>query len=106
MFGKRNGKKTTTKKDLTEGKVWFVLTMFVLPIIAGSIIQQMYTTVDSIIVGRFVGKTGLAAINSVATLFKFPLNFMEVFPAVRPLSFPDIMVLKIRMNLASLFVLH
>ena len=76
MFGKRNGKKTTTKKDLTEGKVWFVLTMFVLPIIAGSIIQQMYTTVDAIIVGRFVGKTGLAAINSVATLFKFPLNFM------------------------------
>lgn len=69
-------KNTNAKKDLTEGKVWLVLTMFVLPIIAGSIIQQMYTTVDSIIVGKFVGKDGLAAINSVSTLFKFPLNFM------------------------------
>lgn len=73
----KQGAKKKAKKDLTEGKVWLVLTMFVLPIIAGSIIQQMYTTVDSIIVGKFVGKTGLAAINSVSTLFKFPLNFME-----------------------------
>ena len=32
---------------------------------------------DSIIVGQFTGKIGLAAINSVATLFKFPLNFMN-----------------------------
>ena len=43
----------------------------------GSLIQQLYTMTDSVIVGQFTGKTGLAAINSVATLFKFPLNFMN-----------------------------
>ncbi len=43
----------------------------------GSLIQQLYTMTDSVIVGQFAGKTGLAAINSVATLFKFPLNFMN-----------------------------
>lgn len=51
--------------------------MFLIPIIAGSLIQQLYTTVDAIIVGQFVGKTGLAAIDSVYTLFKFPLNFLS-----------------------------
>lgn len=76
MIQRKTNAKQGGKKDLTEGKVWLVLTMFVLPIIAGSIIQQMYTTVDSIIVGKFVGKSGLASINSVNTLFKFPLNFM------------------------------
>ena len=48
-----------------------------LPIIAGSLIQQLYTTVDAVIVGQFTGKTGLAAIDSVYTLFKFPINFMN-----------------------------
>ena len=43
----------------------------------GSLIQQLYTMTDSVIVGQFTGKVGLAAINSVATLFKFPLNFMN-----------------------------
>ena len=43
----------------------------------GSLIQQLYTMTDSVIVGQFTGKVGLAAINSVATLFRFPLNFMN-----------------------------
>ena len=62
---------------LTEGTIWKVLLIFVLPIIGGSLIQQLYTTVDAVIVGKFVGKTGLAAIDSVATLFKFPINFLS-----------------------------
>lgn len=63
--------------DLTQGTIWKVLAAFVLPIIAGSLIQQLYTTVDAIIVGRFVGKEGLAAVDSVGTLFKFPINFLN-----------------------------
>lgn len=63
--------------DLTQGTIWKVLAAFILPIIAGSLIQQLYTTVDAVIVGRFVGKEGLAAVDSVGTLFKFPINFLN-----------------------------
>ena len=63
--------------DLTQGTIWRVLLAFILPIMAGSLIQQLYTVVDAVVVGRFAGKAGLAAIDSVYTLFKFPLNFMN-----------------------------
>ena len=62
--------------DLTQGTIWKVLLTFILPILAGSLIQQLYTAVDAVIVGRFAGKEGLAAIDSVYTMFKFPLNFL------------------------------
>ena len=64
------------KKDsLISGNIGKALLLFVLPLIAGSLIQQLYTTVDAVIVGQFTGKIGLAAIDSVHTLFKFPLHF-------------------------------
>ena len=63
--------------DLTQGTIWKVLVAFILPIMAGSLIQQLYTVVDAVVVGRFAGKAGLAAIDSVYTMFKFPLNFMS-----------------------------
>lgn len=66
------------KKDsLIQGNIGKALLLFVLPLIAGSLIQQLYTTVDAVIVGQFTGKSGLAAIDSVHTLFKFPINFMN-----------------------------
>ncbi len=63
--------------DLTKGTIWKVLLAFILPILAGTLIQQLYTVVDAVVVGKFAGKAGLAAIDSVYTLFKFPLNFMS-----------------------------
>lgn len=63
--------------DLSQGTIWKVLLAFILPILAGSLIQQLYTTVDAVVVGQFVGKNGLAAIDSVGTLFKFPVNFLN-----------------------------
>lgn len=68
-----------TKKqlDLTKDSISRALAAFVLPIILGSLIQQLYTTADAVIVGQFAGKAGLAAIDSVHTLFKFPINFMN-----------------------------
>lgn len=65
------------KNSLIHGNIGRALLLFVLPLIAGSLIQQLYTTVDAIIVGQFTGKVGLAAIDSVHTLFKFPINFMN-----------------------------
>ena len=63
--------------SLTSGDIKTAILAFILPMMLGSLIQQLYTMTDSIIVGQFTGKIGLAAINSVATLFKFPLNFMN-----------------------------
>ena len=62
---------------LTNGSVGRGILLFVLPIIVGSLIQQLYVTIDAVVVGQFTGKLGLAAIDSVHTLFKFPLNFMN-----------------------------
>ncbi|MDO4288053.1 MAG: MATE family efflux transporter [Eubacterium sp.] len=63
--------------NLLEGSIGRGILVFVLPIMLGTLIQQFYVTTDAIIVGQFSGKEGLAAIDAVATLFKFPLNFMN-----------------------------
>ena len=65
------------KRSLTSGNITKAILFFIIPMMLGSLIQQLYTMTDSVIVGQFTGKVGLAAINSVATLFKFPLNFMN-----------------------------
>lgn len=54
--------------DMTEGVVWQKLLLFALPLILGDFLQQLYSTVDSIIVGNFVGKTALAAVTGTETL--------------------------------------
>ena len=53
---KKMGKKTIEKNAITEGVIWKQLLIFFFPIMLGTLIQQLYTTVDTIIVGRFVGK--------------------------------------------------
>ena len=77
MTGEKQRMERKQTLDLTQGTIWKVLLAFILPIMAGSLIQQLYTVVDAVVVGRFAGKAGLAAIDSVYTLFKFPLNFMS-----------------------------
>lgn len=63
------------KYDLTEGVVWQKVVLFAMPILFGILLQSLYTTVDAIIIGRFAGKEALAAIESVYTLTKLPVNF-------------------------------
>ena len=76
------------KKDsLISGNIGKALLLFVLPLIAGSLIQQLYTTVDAVIVGQFTGKIGLAAIDSVHTLFKLQV-FWELSVQQPGLFFP------------------
>ena len=63
--------------NLLEGSISRGILAFVMPIMLGTLIQQLYVTTDAIIVGQFAGKEGLASIDAVATLFKFPINFMN-----------------------------
>ena len=44
------------------------LTIFAMPMILGSLFQQVYNMADSIIVGRFVGSSALAAVGACAAL--------------------------------------
>ncbi|MDX2414202.1 MAG: MATE family efflux transporter, partial [Bacteroidales bacterium] len=50
--------------DMTVGKESKLILKFALPMLAGSIFQQLYNVVDSIIVGRFIGKEALAAVGA------------------------------------------
>lgn len=54
--------------QITEGVIWKQLLSFFFPILLGTFFQQMYNTVDTIIVGRFVGTQALAAVGSTAAL--------------------------------------
>ncbi len=60
--------------DLTRGVIWKGLLLFFLPILAGNLFQQLYTVLDAVILGQFVGKAGLAAVDSVYNLLKLPVN--------------------------------
>ena len=48
--------------DMTEGNIARVLINFALPLLIGNIFQQLYNTVDSIVVGNYVSKQALAAV--------------------------------------------
>lgn len=55
-------------RDITEGSIWKNLLLYFFPIWFGSIFQQMYTTVDAVVVGRFIGKEALAALGGTSSL--------------------------------------
>jgi putative MATE family efflux protein len=60
-------------KDLTEGKEGKLILNFALPMLLGNVFQQMYNVVDSIIIGKFLGKEALAAVGA-----SFPLIFTMI----------------------------
>jgi putative MATE family efflux protein len=51
-------------RNFTEGKIGKNLLFFMLPVIASSLIQQLYSTVDLVLIGQFSGKEGTAAIGA------------------------------------------
>lgn len=50
-------------KDLNQGSVTKTMILFALPMLFAGVIQMLYNTADMIIVGRFVGTSGLAAVS-------------------------------------------
>jgi len=63
------------RNRITEGVIWKQLLSFFFPILLGTFFQQMYNTVDTIIVGRFVGTQALAAVGSTAALISLINGF-------------------------------
>lgn len=65
------------KIDLLNGVVWQQILIFFFPVFFGTIFQQLYNTVDAIVVGNFVGKEALGAVGgSTGTLTNLLVGFL------------------------------
>lgn len=53
---------------MTQGTIWRQLVGFAIPMAVGLLFQQLYNTVDTIVVGQFVGKEALAAVGSTSSI--------------------------------------
>ena len=62
-----------TATDMTIGTPWKQIVLFAVPMLVGNIAQQMYNTVDSIVVGRYVGDNALAAVGSASPIVNLML---------------------------------
>lgn len=60
---------------MIEGTIWKQLLLFSLPLLLGNLFQQLYNTVDSIIVGNYVGSEALAAVNSSNPIINLLVSF-------------------------------
>ena len=76
---RRSGKEGTMAKkssmDLTEGNIAKQIILFALPILLGQVFQNLYNSVDSIVVGNFVSTTALAAVTSSADISRLLVGF-------------------------------
>lgn len=66
---------TRERQQITEGVIWKQLLTFFFPILMGTFFQQMYNTVDTIIVGRLVGTEALAAVGATGPLVSMVNGF-------------------------------
>lgn len=62
-------------ETLTEGVIWKKILYFAIPIFLGNLCQQLYNTMDAVIVGRFLDDNALAAVNSSGSLIFMLVGF-------------------------------
>ena len=60
---------------MTEGVIWKQLLLFSIPLLVGNLFQQLYNTVDSIIVGNYVGSQALAAVGASTPIINLLVGF-------------------------------
>ena len=66
-------------RDMTQGPILKQLLLFSLPLLFGNVFQMLYNTVDSIVVGNFVGKEALAAVGSTTMIINMLVFFFNGF---------------------------
>ena len=64
-------------RNLLEGSIWKGIVGFAIPIFLGNLFQQLYNTVDSLIVGKFLGSEALAAVTSSGALIFLMVGFFN-----------------------------
>jgi putative MATE family efflux protein len=73
--------------DLTVGKESKLILSFTIPLLIGNVFQQLYAIIDSVIVGHFIGKEGLAVIGAA-----FPVIFLLISLVIGIASGSTIMI--------------
>ena len=63
--------------SMTTGPIWKRIIFFAIPLFFGNLFQQLYNTADSLIVGRFLGSTALAAVSSSGNLIFLMVGFFN-----------------------------
>ncbi|MCR5724377.1 MAG: MATE family efflux transporter [Treponema sp.] len=69
IFKRLRRAEESSNTSITEGTIWKALLVFFFPILLGTLFQQLYNTVDAVIVGRFVGKEALAAVGGGTAVY-------------------------------------
>ena len=64
------------KYDLTRGTVWKVILRFAFPLLIANLLLQFNQIVDSIIVGRVLGKEALAAVSASFFIYYFIISLV------------------------------
>ncbi len=64
-----------TDLDMTEGNIWKHMLQFSVPMALGLLFQQLYNTVDTLVVGRFVGQQAQAAVGSTGPIINTIVGF-------------------------------
>ena len=67
--------KTKQKGLMTEGVIWKELLLFSVPLLLGNLFQQLYSAVDSVVVGNYIGAQALAAVGSSAPVINLLVSF-------------------------------
>ena len=65
------------QKLMTSGSIPKQMVFFALPILLGNLFQQLYNTVDSLIVGNFLGSQALAAVSSSGNIIFLMIGFFN-----------------------------
>ena len=78
----------TSNRHITEGVIWKQILLFFFPILLGSFFQQLYNTVDAIIVGRALGTEALASVGASSPILNLVNGFSSVSPQAQPSSYP------------------
>ena len=75
ILGEKMLKKLFAPVDMTQGKPWKVILQFTLPMLIGNISQQLYSTIDTIVVGQFAqnGDNAIAAVGSALPILNMLL---------------------------------
>ncbi len=61
-------------RDMTQGAPWLNILLFAVPMLIGNFVQQLYSTVDAAVVGKYVGPGALAAVGGTMPVLNFLLS--------------------------------
>ena len=75
MEGRQVMAEKTMARDLTQGSVLKLLVRFSAPIAAANILQIVYTLVDMLVIGKYVGTAGISAVSSAGDVMMLFTNF-------------------------------